>query len=121
VPLGSKSGWEAAVLDHVQAVVQTISQRLQGGPVVPRGSEQVGGSTFRYDVWEGHPLAAEVHATLARFRDAQVELRDKVAAYNQQHERPERFEQVVVYGGQCSYERERTTPRARKRGQHGNA
>ena len=118
VPLGSKSGWEAAVLDHVQAVVQTISQRLQGGPVVPRGSEQVGGSTFRYDVWDGHPLAAEVQAALARFRSEQVRLRDEVDAYNRQHERPERFVQVVVYGGQCSYERERTAPRARKRGSH---
>jgi hypothetical protein len=29
VPLGANAGWEAAVFDHVQAVVQTVCQRLQ--------------------------------------------------------------------------------------------
>jgi hypothetical protein len=107
VPLGSASGWEAAVLDHVQAVVQTISQRLHGGPVVPRGGEPVGGSTYRFDVWEGHPHAPEVQAALARFRDEQARLRDKVESYNRENPRPRRYRQVVVYGGQCAYERER--------------
>jgi hypothetical protein len=107
VPLGSASGWEAAVLDHVQAVVQTISQRLQLGPVVPKGSESVGGSTFRFDVWEDHPLAGEVRASLSRFRAEHARLRDRVQAHNQAHGRPDRFEQVVVYAGQCSFERER--------------
>ena len=108
VPLGSSSGWEASVLDHVQAVVQTISQRLHGGPVVPRGGEPVGGSTYRFDVWEGHPHAAEVQAALERFRAEQARLRDKVDAYNRVHARPVRYRQVVVYGGQCAYERERS-------------
>jgi hypothetical protein len=107
VPLGSPSGWEAAVLDHVQAVVQTISQRLHGGPVVPRGDEPVGGSTYRFDVWEGHPHAAEVAGALVRFRETQAQLRDKVESYNRTHPRPARYRQVVVYGGQCAYERER--------------
>jgi hypothetical protein len=107
VPLNAPSGWEAAVLDHVQAVVQTICQRLLVGPVVPGGGEAVGGSTYRYDVWEGHPLLGEVQATLARFRDEHSRLRARVEAYNRAHGRPRRFRQVVVYGGQCSYERER--------------
>jgi Mn-dependent DtxR family transcriptional regulator len=107
VPLGSESGWEAAVLDHVQAVVQTISQRLLLGPVVPKGSESVGGSTFRFDVWEGHPLLDEVRASLSRFRAEHARLRDRVQAHNQAHGRPDRYEQVVVYGGQCSFEREK--------------
>jgi hypothetical protein len=125
VPLGSPSGWEAAVLDHVQAVVQTISQRLHGGPVVPRGDEPVGGSTYRFDVWEGHPHAAEVSSALPRFREAQARLRDKVEAYNREHPRPVRYRQVVVYGGQCAYERERLAdsagePRERKQQRAGN-
>jgi len=115
VPLGAPSGWEAAVLDHVQAVVQTISQRLHGGPVVPRGDEPVGGSTYRFDVWDGHPHAAEVSGALLRFREAQAQLREKVEAYNRAHPRPARYRQVVVYGGQCAYERERLGERAGER------
>jgi DNA-binding IscR family transcriptional regulator len=115
VPLGSPSGWEAAVLDHVQAVVQTISQRLHGGPVVPRGDEPVGGSTYRFDVWDGHPHAAEVAGALARFREAHAQLRAKVEAYNRSHPRPARYRQVVVYGGQCAYERERLAEGAAER------
>ena len=40
IPLGSSEGWEAAVFDHVQAVVQTVCQRLSqsgldGGGAAP--------------------------------------------------------------------------------------
>ena len=112
VPLGSASGWEAAVLDHIQAVVQTISQRLLLGPVVPKGSESVGGSTFRFDIWEEHQLADEVRATLSRFRAEHARLRERVEAHNQAHGRPDRYEQVVVYGGQCAFEREKVGGRS---------
>jgi len=107
VPLGSASGWEAAVLDHVQAVVQTISQRLLLGPVVPKGDESVGGSTYRFDIWQDHPLAGEVRASLGRFREEHARLRERVEAHNRVHGRPDRYQQVVVYAGQCSFERER--------------
>jgi hypothetical protein len=105
VPLSAEAGWEAAVFDHVQAVVQTICQRLAGGLGVPKGDERVGGSTYSFDVWEGHPFAAEVEAALARFRAQHGELRARVDAWNQAHGRPARYVQYVLYGGQCAIER----------------
>ena len=63
VPLGASAGWEAAVFDHVQAVVQAIVQRLAG-----ENDKAAGGSTYTFDVWDGHPMAAEVEGALAKFR-----------------------------------------------------
>ncbi len=106
VPLGEARGWEAAVLDHVQACVRTIGQRLGAGGQVPVGSEAVGGSTYSFDVWDGHPLADEVEASLQRFRQEHTRLRERVDAYNAEHGRPGSYRQVVVYGGQCALPRE---------------
>ena len=49
VALGAANGWEAAVFDHVQAVVQTVCQRLQ--QAAEGGKAPVGGSTYSFDVW----------------------------------------------------------------------
>jgi len=106
VALDASAGWEAAVFDHVQAVVQTICQRLRAGASVPGGSESVGGSTYSFDIWDGHPLAAEVETALARFRREHTRLREQVDAFNRTHGRPERYRQVIVYGGQCQLERD---------------
>jgi hypothetical protein len=118
VPLRSEAGWEAAVFDHVQAVVQTICQRLQLAAGVPSGQERVGGSTYSFDVWDGHPLAGEVEASLARFRAQHSELRARVDAWNQQYGRPARYRQIVMYGGQCLFDRNSSTgSRARDDGE----
>jgi hypothetical protein len=93
-------------------VVQAICQRLHGGPSVPAGSEHAGGSTYTFDVWEGHPLFDEVQGSLARFRAQHSRLRERVEAHNRRHGRPGRYRQIVVYGGQCAHERE---PRGKTR------
>ncbi|HET9931029.1 MAG TPA: hypothetical protein VFQ35_10090, partial [Polyangiaceae bacterium] len=54
VPLGSAVGFEAAVFDHFQAVVQTICQRLNQSSVGAHGADVIGGSTYSFDVWPGH-------------------------------------------------------------------
>ena len=84
--------------------MQAIAQRLQRGAHVPQGSELAGGSTYSFDVWDGHPLAAEVEGSLARFRVEQTRLRERVDAWNREHGRPPRYRQVVLYGGQCVLE-----------------
>lgn len=109
VPLNAAVGWEAAVFDHVQAMVQTICQRLRLGGSVPAGSESVGGSTYTFDIWEGHPLEDEVQGSLARFRAAHSQLRQRVETWNAAHGRPQRYTQVVLYGGQSAIEREQGT------------
>lgn len=106
VPLGAASGWEAAVYDHFQAVVQTITQKLAGA-LRADASDQVGGSTYTFEVWDGHPLATEVLEALARFRREYDELRRRVRAFNDQHERPASWRRVVVYGGQSVTEHQK--------------
>lgn len=102
VPLGADNGWEAAVLDHVQAVVRTICQRLSGS--AESAAQRVGGSTYSFDVWGGHPLEANVKAQLAELRGRLGELRLEVDAYNREHGLPVDYEQVITYVGQCVVE-----------------
>jgi hypothetical protein len=99
VLLEAEVGWEAAIFDHYRAMVQTICHRLasaQGGSAIQR----VGGSTFTFDVWPGHPLAEEAYGTLARFRAQHAELYERIEQHNAQHGRPANYEQVVIYAGQ---------------------
>lgn len=107
VPLGEPTGWEAAVFDHFQAMVQTICQRLdrESGP---SKQDIVGGSTYTFDVWDGHPLAEEVYGTLGDLRQRLGDLRARVEAVNADSEFPRDYESVVVYGGQAVMPRERS-------------
>jgi hypothetical protein len=105
VPLGSSVGWEAAVFDHFQAVVQTVCQRLRQTSFGP-SPEGVGGSTYSFDIWPGHPLESEVIGQLARARKAHGELRQRVEAHNAAVGLPPSYQQVTSYVGQCVLERE---------------
>jgi len=104
LPLGSSAGWEAAVFDHVQAMVQTICQRLQqassDGPALP-----VGGSTYSFDVWPGHPLEQETKAQLAELRERLGALRKRVDDHNRAQGSKPSYEQVITYVGQCILQR----------------
>lgn len=102
VPLGSTVGWEAAVFDHVQAVVQTICQRLRNEDLT---RDWVGGSTFTFDVWPGHPLEAKVKGQLTELRRQLGELRLEVSNYNKQQGIAKHYEQVTTYVGQCGVAR----------------
>lgn len=106
IPLGAEIGWEASVFDHVQAVVQTICQRLQQNSLAARDADVVGGSTYSFDIWPGHPLEAEVKRQLKDFRQRASDLRQRVEAYNQTHGVRSDHQQVVHYAGQCLLERE---------------
>lgn len=101
VHLGTPGGWEAAVFDHYQAMVKTILCRLREDRTVPSVADQVGGSTYTLDVWAGHPLEELAQDTLKRLRTTLVALREQVEAFNAEHERPEKYTQVVLYVGQC--------------------
>jgi hypothetical protein len=111
LPLGAAAGWEAAVFDHLQAVVHTIRQRLRretarDAESVALDPAQVGGSTYSFDVWSGHPLEAEVLSQLARLRRDLGELRQRVDAHNQASGVPADYRQVITYVGQCRLDRE---------------
>jgi hypothetical protein len=101
VPLGSPRGWEAAIFDHYQAMVQTVLCRLREDRATSNVADQVGGSTYTLDIWPGHDLEKKAITTLKRLRTMLVELREEVEAYNAEHERPDKYTQVVLYVGQC--------------------
>ena len=96
VPQGDTAGWEAAVFDHFQAVVRTICGKLSlDGP-----SAEVGGSTYSFEVWAGHPLEGEVLAQLEATRTHAADLRARVRGYNDAHPRPSGTRHVTFYAGQ---------------------
>jgi hypothetical protein len=100
IPLGAPVGWEAAVFDHFKALVTTVLSRLRED----RGAvaqDQVGGSTYTIDVWEGHPLAEEVYGALSRMRSSLSDLRARVLEFNADRPVPEIHDRVVIYAGQC--------------------
>lgn len=105
--LGAAAGWEAAAYDHYHALVRTICQRLSSAaePDIEKG--RVGGSTFTYDIWEGHPLAEEAYGVLSRFREEHARLYDRIEEYNANQGMPSEYRQVVVYAGQCVLPREK--------------
>ena len=105
LPLGSPVGWEAAVFDHFQAVVNTVTSRLRIDRDRPALADRVGGSTYTLEVWPGHPHEAQAFETLRQLRSQLSALRDQVERYNAGHPPPERHTQVSMYVGQCSIER----------------
>ncbi|MBN1656169.1 MAG: hypothetical protein JXA30_20540 [Deltaproteobacteria bacterium] len=107
LPLGSPVGWEAAVFDHIRALVQTVCQRLRLSSVQTSESDVIGGSTYGFDVWPGHPMEEEVKGQLREIRRRCTDLRQRVDAYNRENGRPENFQQVVLYAGQNLIEQEK--------------
>jgi hypothetical protein len=105
LPIGSAVGWEAAVFDHIQAMVQTICQRVRADQS-PNLRDVVGGSTYTCEVWPGHPLEEQVKAQLEALRKQCHELRKQVTEYNVQNGVARKHEQVVTYVGQCVMERD---------------
>ncbi len=102
LPIGGPPGWEAAVLDHFQAVVTALCVKLRLGSYRSQESDAVGGSTYTLDVWPGHPMEAEARGTLGRVRTSIAELRERIDSYNTEHGRPttEAEREVTVYVGQ---------------------
>jgi hypothetical protein len=92
------------VFDHVQAVVQTVCQRLKYA-AEGVSTTQVGGSTYSFDVWPGHPLEATAKAQLSEIRSKLGALRERIDSHNQNHGLVRDYEQVVTYVGQCVLER----------------
>jgi hypothetical protein len=100
IPFGAAAGWEAAVFDHYQAMVAAICTKLRRGTTAANVSDHVGGSTYGFTVWDGHPHYDEVLGLLGRLRSETVTLREKVGAFNREHSPPEGALRVIAYVGQ---------------------
>lgn len=100
IPLGSSLGWEAAVFDHYQGMVTALCTKLRRGSLQSSKGEAIGGSTYGYDVWPGHPHYDEVLGFLSEVRAHAVQLRQKVEAYNDVNPPNESSSRVITYVGQ---------------------
>ena len=96
VARNAPAGWEAAMLDHFQAMVKTLCARLRGDGD-PKTS---GGSTYSFDVAPEHPLSSRVYGTLERVRNELTSLRADVERYNTDHPDEPAPELVTIYVGQ---------------------
>jgi len=107
IPFNDPSGWEAAVFDHYQAMVTAICTKLRLGKTHAVPGEWVGGSTYGFDVWEGHPDHDEVVGFLQATRERAIALRKRVEEHNKSHEAPANAERhVIAYVGQTVLELE---------------
>jgi predicted transcriptional regulator len=103
IPLGARQGWEAALLDHYQAMVRSMCVKLRNGTTRALPDDEVGGSTYTFDVWPGHPRQAEVKALLKETRQRLTTLWDSVTDYNTAQPKPrENPERITFYCGQAS-------------------
>ncbi len=100
IPRDTKEGWEAALIDHFQAVVVAMSIKLRqmANPTLP--SETVGGSTYSFDLHDEHPHRDQVRALLKNTRDEISELAETVREYNEEQGRDKATEKVTFYFGQ---------------------
>ncbi len=98
IGLGDAAGWEAAVLDHFATLARTIAAKLQQDQRA-RTADTVGGSTYHFDLWRGHPYEDEVLGELRRFREKMSALRQRIDQYGREHaaEGP-RYRADVYYG-----------------------
>jgi hypothetical protein len=92
IPPGA--GWEGAILDHFHAVVKAL------GMILKHPDRPAAASTYKFDVWPGHPMAEEAKELFREFRRRASELRERVDAYNSESERRP-LEPVTLYFGLC--------------------
>lgn len=101
IPADAPAGWEAAVFDHFSAVTKVLTTRLRELKYQTMPPEWVGGSTYTFDVWEGHPLFEEVTGLLQRHRAETSELNGRVREHNATSDLSDQdISEVTFYFGQ---------------------
>jgi hypothetical protein len=103
--LDDPAGWEASVLDHFTAVVRTIVRKLSMDQRAT-SKDEVGGSTYHFTLYRGHPMQDEVLGELARYRERASGLRTRLQRYNEEHGIRGEALEVTAYYGQCVLENE---------------
>lgn len=110
IPFGDPAGWEAAVLDHYQAMVTALVTKLRLGKRRADLSDKIGGSTFVFDLWRGHPLEDECGGYLRAVRQQGIALRKRLEEHNLSNPAPGGVPafRVISYVGQTVREDEET-------------
>ena len=82
ITYGDSVGWEAAVFDHYQAVSTAIANKVQRGASRALPDESIGGSTYHFDLYQGHPLEERVLGLLGTVRQQASALREDLNQHN---------------------------------------
>jgi hypothetical protein len=82
IPVGDRAGWEAALLDHHQTVLNAIAAKVTGGSHSSAAKDETGGATYGFELWPGHPEEAAVRGLLSRLRGEVAELWERVSRHN---------------------------------------
>jgi len=98
IPFG-QAGWEAAVIDHYGTVLNALAAKVTKGEHTSAARDEVGGSTFTFDIWPGHPKEQEVRRLLATTREHIVSLWEDVTEHNKVQATSNGY-QVSYYCGQ---------------------
>ncbi len=105
IPINDPIGWETAFFDHFNAVVTAACIKLRNARLRSLPSDVVGGSTYSFEIWEGHPHGERVLGLLRNFREDLSVLRQEVDEYNLEHKRDdEETKKVTFYLGQSVIE-----------------
>ncbi len=88
------AGSEGPIFDHFRAVVRTLSTFLS------RPGEPSAASTYKLDLWPGHPMEEETKNLFREWRRRATELRERIDAYNAEREHPP-LEPMTLYIGLC--------------------
>jgi len=75
--------WHAAVYDHVHAVVNAVIGKLRSEKTQACMEDEVGGSTFSYEVWPGHPHEKRVGALFKKVRAEGNQLLEELRVFEQ--------------------------------------
>jgi hypothetical protein len=89
IPVGDRAGWEAALLDHHQVVLNAIAAKVTRGARVSAANDETGGATYGFELWPGHPEEANVRGLLSRFRTEAAGLWERVSEHNAHAKQPE--------------------------------
>lgn len=95
---GEASGWEAKIVDHHRAVLNTIAATATSGSGSTT-SDEAAATTLSFDVWPGHPKEREVRELLAQTRSAALRLCAELNESRDPGSRQGRY-QVHFYFGQ---------------------
>ncbi|MEZ4473172.1 MAG: hypothetical protein R3F60_20785 [bacterium] len=98
IPLDAGEGYEAAIWDHLAAVIRSICKKLRLGRHGASLRDKTGGATFTFHLPEDHPLYAEVSGYLAESRLRFEDWLARAEALELPQGRP--VKQVTVYVGQ---------------------
>jgi hypothetical protein len=101
IPVGDRMGWEGAVLDHFQAVARALAHKLRLIGAEAADRDLIGGATLTFDIYDGHPMEAEIKGLLKRVRDDANALWNRLKDHNERAPIAEDArKRIIFYFGQ---------------------